>query len=168
MQISQSKQAKESQQTLQVMQQDLITLAASLKGRLLASEKELLDKLFKTQMDLQALLESIPASNNGDTHSAEPQKENPQPDCQPEPDLWEIFTQLMLYAKLIYNETAGSQNTEAADYATEISRIVKTAQSATQHSIKLDTLELEPDTPPAPTNGEDSDLQFMMLSVAAE
>lgn len=163
MQFSQSKQAKESQQTLQDMQQDLITLAASLKGRLLASEKELLDKLFKTQMDLQALLESIPASNNGDTHSAEP-----QPDCQPEPDLWEIFTQLMLYAKLIYNETAGSQNSEAADYATEISRIVKTAQSATQHSIKLDTLELEPDTPPAPTNGEDSDLQFMMLSVAAE
>ncbi len=58
-------QHKEMQALSQRLNQDLITLAASLKGRLSPREEDTLANLFQVQMNLQALLnEASPKPNN--------------------------------------------------------------------------------------------------------
>ena len=128
-----SKQAQAAERLLQEMQQQLISLATSLKGRLTEAEEAVLTSLFHSQIDLQQLVGDVSSVNH--MYATAAISNCPAPDADEKQsyksDLPEIFTQLMLYAKLIYNETAGSDS-DLAEYAIEINKIVKDFQTTDQ------------------------------------
>ncbi len=159
----------------QTLNHDLITLAASLKGRLSPSEEDTLANLFQVQMNLQALinevtpkgnnlLATLPSSNSSqevdsiayaqamqyarDLVKAMRQKKEHQRRLELTSqqliraeklatigqvaatvahELNNILTPLLMYAKLIYRETAGDGSSEVAEFASQITNIANRA-----------------------------------------
>lgn len=166
---------KEVQALVLRLNRDLITLAASLKGRLSPTEEDTLANLFQVQMNLQARLnEASPKPGNlapgflspdhpkdsdsiayaqalqyaRDFVKAMRQKKEHQRRLELTSqqliraeklatvgqvaatvahELNNILTPLLMYAKLIYKETADNGNSEVADFASQITKIANRA-----------------------------------------
>jgi len=116
----------------------LVDLAASLQDRLSTAERESLGKAFQAQIYLQLLVDegSLKGDKMPAPSAAEDQLEawTSQVSLR---DMQGILTQLALYAKLIYNETVGDEESEAATYATQISKIAADAQEQIGQKAKL-------------------------------
>jgi signal transduction histidine kinase len=166
---------KEIRALTQKLSHDLITLAASLKGRLSSTEERTLAHLFQVHLNLKALLEEgSPKVNNPlavlsssdlpeeidsiayaqalqfarDLVKAMRQKKEHQRRLELTSqqliraeklavvgqiaaavahELNNILTPLLMYAKLIYKETAGEGNSEIAEFASQITNIANRA-----------------------------------------
>jgi signal transduction histidine kinase len=168
-------QYKEICTLTQTLNHDLITLAASLKGRLSPAEEDILANLFQVQMNLKASLdEGSPKVTNllaalssstppqeidniayaqalqyaRDLVKAMRQKKEHQRRLELTSqqliraeklaivgqiaaavahELNNILTPLLMYAKLIYKETAGEGNSEVTEFASQITSIANRA-----------------------------------------
>jgi signal transduction histidine kinase len=167
-------QYKEVQALTQTLNHHLISLAASLKGRLSPTEEDTLANLFQVQINLQDLInEAFPKVINMSASSALAQdrkinniayaqaleyardlvkamrqkKEHQrrfeltsqqliraeklatvgQVAATVAHELNNILTPLLMYAKLIYRETAGDEKSEVAEFASQITNIANRA-----------------------------------------
>ncbi len=164
---------KKARDIAQTLYHDLITLAASLEGRLTSSEEKTLTNLFQTQMNLQTLvtetfpkLDSLPLPASDQERvmdsiayaqalryaqdlvkAMRQQKEHQrrleftsqqliraeklatvgQIAATVAHELNNILTPLLMYAKLIYKETACDDKSEVAEFAAQITTIAHRA-----------------------------------------
>jgi signal transduction histidine kinase len=170
-------QYKEVQALTQTLNHHLITLAASLKGRLSPTEEDTLANLFQVQINLQDLINeafpkviNLPATLSASTQDRQinniayaqaleyardlvkamrQKKEHQrrfeltsqqliraeklatvgQVAATVAHELNNILTPLLMYAKLIYQETAGDEESEVAEFASQITKIANRASN---------------------------------------
>jgi len=190
-------QYKETQAVVQNLYHHLITLAASLKGKLASDEEDTLANLFQVHMDLQMLMDEMslrasttpaPAPEQDETQriahaqamqyardliTAMRQKREQQRRLELTSqqliraeklatvghiaatvahELGNIFTPLLMYAKLIQKEIVEEENPEVAEYAGHITEIANRASDMLRQLVdasrsepaKMVPLELPP------------------------
>ncbi len=166
---------KEAQTMVQNLNQNLVTLATSLRGRLSPAEEDLVANLFQAQLNLQALLDAMPARLTPVFSEALTAAENREADriayaqaleyardlvkamrqkkenqrrleltsqqliraeklatvgrvaATVAHEMGNILTPLLMYAKLIYEETADQEGSDAAEFAVQITQIANRA-----------------------------------------
>lgn len=143
-------QYREAQILIKNLHHHLITHAVSFKGRLSPAEEDTLANIFHAQINLQAILTET-LSTNGHKPELKPELTQPASQVQASElsqvllnEMSDIFSQLSLYAKLLYSVTVGDETSEAAEYATQMARIINYAQDKLNEHIGVTSFQVEP------------------------
>jgi hypothetical protein len=143
-------QYREAQILMKALHHHLITHAVSFKGRLSPAEEDTLANIFHAQINLQAILAEALSPNR---HKSELKPELNQTSSQVQAselsqefliEMSGILSQLSLYAKLLYSITVGDEASEAAEYATQITRIINFAQDRVNQYMGSSSYQEEP------------------------